>query len=446
MIVLKFGGTSVQNAEMMDATLSIVEQQLERAPVLVSSAMSKVTDQLQDVARLAGEGKESEAEVIVSAVLERHMTCARAFLSGANLSQCEKDLTAVCAELRAILRALVMLKEWSKRSNDAILSFGERLSTIILFHRAQERGMAAELLDSRELVKTDDNFTAAAPIEDLTTRLVTSRVRAKPGMVGIMQGFIASTVSGAITTLGRGGSDYTATIVGAALRAEEVQIWTDVTGIMTSDPRIATSARTIDRISYREAAELAYFGAKVIHPATIQPAVNLGIPVWVKNTFRPQDAGTCISSNVQGIGLKAIACKKGITLVSISSSRMLLAYGFLRRIFEIFEKYQTAVDLIATSEVSVSVTIDNAASANAIARDLSEIETVGVEADKSIVCLVGQDLWKDTTFLGRAFSCLKGTPVRMISLGSSDINLSLVVPVDGTDTVVRSLHDEFFGQ
>jgi aspartate kinase len=172
MIVLKFGGTSVQNAEMMDATLSIVEQQLERAPVLVSSAMSKVTDQLQDVARLAGEGKESEAEVIVSAVLERHMTCARAFLSGANLAQCEKDLTAVCAELRAILRALVMLKEWSKRSNDAILSFGERLSTIILFHRAQERGMAAELLDSRELVKTDDNFTAAAPIEDLTTRLV----------------------------------------------------------------------------------------------------------------------------------------------------------------------------------------------------------------------------------------------------------------------------------
>ena len=446
MIVLKFGGTSVQNAEMMDATLSIIEQQLEKAPVLVSSAMSKVTDQLQEIARMAGEGKESEAEVIVSKVLERHLACARSFLSDGNLAQCEKDLTAVCEELRAILRAFVMLKEWSKRSNDAILSFGERLSTIILFHRARERGIAAELLDSRELVKTDDNFTAAAPIEDLTTRLVTSRVRAKPGMVAIMQGFIASTTGGAPTTLGRGGSDYTATIVGAALRAEEVQIWTDVTGIMTSDPRIAKSARTIDRISYREAAELAYFGAKVIHPATIQPAVNLGIPVWVKNTFSPQAAGTCIISNVPGIGLKAIACKKGITLVSINSSRMLLAYGFLRRIFEIFEKYQTAVDLIATSEVSVSVTIDNASAVNAIARDLSEIGTVGVEADKSIVCLVGQDLWKDTTFLARTFSCLKGTPVRMISLGASDINLSLVVPVDATDDVVRTLHDEFFGR
>jgi aspartate kinase len=304
--------------------------------------------------------------------------------------------------------------------------------------------MEAELLDSRDLIKTDDNFTAAAPIEDLTQRQVTSHVRAKPGMLIIVQGFIASTTGGATTTLGRGGSDYTATIIGAALRAEEVQIWTDVTGIMTSDPRIAKSARTVEKISYREAAELAYFGAKVIHPSTIQPAVNLGIPVWVKNTFLPQESGTCIIPNVPGIGLRAIACKKGITLINISSSRMLQAYGFLRRIFEIFEKHQTAVDLIATSEVSVSVTIDNASAVNAIARELSEIGTVGVESDKSIVCLVGQDLWKDTRFLARAFSSLKGTPVRMISLGSSDINLSFVVPVEATEDAVRTLHEEFF--
>jgi len=444
MIVLKFGGTSIQDAQMMDATLSIVEKQLERAPVLVSSAMSKVTDQLQEIARLVGEGKEGESEAILAVLLERHLTCARSFLSGMNLATCEKDLDAIGAELRAVLRAFLVPKEWSKRSNDAILSFGERMSTIILLHRARGRGMKAELFDSRELVKTDDNFTAAAPIEDLTASLISSRVRTKPGMVAIMQGFIASTTSGATTTLGRGGSDYTATIVGAALRAEEVQIWTDVTGIMTSDPRIAKSARTIDKISYREAAELAYFGAKVIHPSTIQPAVNLGIPVWVKNTFLPEEAGTCIIPNVPGIGLKAIACKKGITLVNVNSSRMLLAYGFLRRIFEIFEKHQTAVDLIATSEVSVSVTIDNASAVNAIARDLSEIGTVSVETDKSIVCLVGQDLWKDTTFLARTFSSLKGTPVRMITLGSSDINLSVVVPVEATDDAVRTLHEEFF--
>ena len=444
MIVMKFGGTSVQNAEMMDATLTIVHGQLERAPVLVSSAMSKVTDQLQEIAKLVGAGKEGESEAIVSSVLERHLACARTFLTGDNLSQCETDLRAVCTELSAIITAMALLKEWSKRSNDAILSFGERLSTIILLHRAHERGMQAELHDSRELIRTDDTFTAAVPIEELTNRLVSSRVRTRPGMVAILQGFIASTTGGATTTLGRGGSDYTATIVGAALRAEEVQIWTDVTGIMTSDPRIVKNARTIDRISYREAAELAYFGAKVIHPATIQPAVNLGIPVWVKNTFRPTDAGTCIIPNVPGIGLKAIACKKGITLVNVSSSRMLLAYGFLRRIFEIFEKHETPVDLIATSEVSVSVTIDNASSVNAIARELSEIGTVGVENDKSIVCLVGQDLWKDTAFVSRAFASLKDIPVRMISLGSSDINLSLVVPAEATEEAVRSLHQEFF--
>jgi aspartate kinase len=444
MIVLKFGGTSVQSAQMMDQTLDIAARQLERAPVLVSSAMSKVTDQLQEIAKLVGAGKEAESLAVLEAILERHLACGRSFLKGANLAACEAALRAVCDELRAFIKALSMLKEWSKRSNDAILSFGERLSTIVLFHRAKEKGMQAELLDSRELVKTDDTFTAAVPIEDLTAKLISTRVRPKAGSLAIMQGFIASTQSGAITTLGRGGSDYTATIVGAALGAEEVQIWTDVTGIMTSDPRIVKSARTIDQISYREAAELAYFGAKVIHPATIQPAINLGIPVWVKNTYRPDDLGTKIVASIPANGLKAIASKKGITQVSISSSRMLLAYGFLRRIFEIFEKYQTPVDLIATSEVSVSVTIDNAAAVNSIARDLSEIGTVGVEADKSIICLVGQDLWKDTAFLARVFACLTSTPVRMISLGASDINLSLVVPVEATEDSVRRLHSEFF--
>jgi aspartate kinase len=445
MIVMKFGGTSVQNAEMMDATLTIAEHQLDRSPVLVASAMSKVTDQLQEIAKLVGSGKEAEATALLVAIQQRHLSCAESFLTGETLRTCEADLRAVCGELAAFIKALSMLKEWSKRSNDAILSFGERLSTIVLAHRARERGMETELLDSRELVKTDDNFTSAMPIEDLTNRLIGSRVHPRPGLLQIVQGFIASTASGATTTLGRGGSDYTATIFGAALRAEEVQIWTDVTGIMTSDPRVVKKARTIDEISYREAAELAYFGAKVIHPSTIQPAINLGIPVWVKNTFRPDDAGTRIIPSIPGTGLKAIACKKGITLVNITSSRMLLAYGFLRRIFEIFEKYQTPVDLIATSEVSVSVTIDNAAAATSIARDLSEIGTVSMESDKAILCLVGQDLWKDTVFLARAFASLKGTMVRMISLGSSDINLSLVVPVESMEDCVRRLHEEFFG-
>jgi aspartate kinase len=444
MIVLKFGGTSVQNAEMMDKTLEIAEKQIQRGPVLVSSAMSKITDQLQEIAKLLGSGKEAEAETILCSIEERHLACARAFLTKDNLAACQKDVSAVVAELRAFIKALSMLKEWSKRSNDAVLSFGERLSTIILYHRARERGMTAHLYDSRELVKTDDNFTQAALIEDLTNKLISSRVEAAPGVLCILQGFIGSTTTGATTTLGRGGSDYTATIVGAALRAEEVQIWTDVSGIMTSDPRIVKAARTIPQISYREAAELAYFGAKVIHPSTIQPAINLGIPVWVKNTFRPQDEGTKIIPAAAGNGLKAIACKKGITLMNITSSRMLFAYGFLRRMFEIFEKHQTPVDLVTTSEVSVSVTIDNPAAVNNIARDLSEIGTVSVETDKAIVCLVGLDLWKDTAFLARVFGCIRTTPLRIISLGASDINLSVVVAAEDTEDSVIRLHNEFF--
>jgi aspartate kinase len=445
MIVLKFGGTSVQSAEMMDNALSIVERRLGRAPVIIASAMSKVTDLLQEIAKLLGSGDDGGAEKVLLAIEERHLFCAKSFLTADNLEACISDLKKVFAEIRAIIKALAILKEWSKRSNDAILSFGERLSTILLYHRARERGMEAELFDSRELVKTDDNFTQAAPIEELTRTLIASAVKPRPGRIAILQGFIASTTGGAITTLGRGGSDYSATIVGAALKAEEVEIWTDVSGIMTSDPRIVKGAMPISQISYREAAELAYFGAKVIHPSTIQPAVNLGIPVWVKNTFKPEAQGTKIIQNIPKNGLKAIACKKGITLINVNSSRMLLAYGFLRKIFEIFEKHQTAVDLIATSEVSVSVTIDNAIAVDVIARDLSEIGTVCVEAEKGIICLVGQDLWKDTAFLSRVFQCLKSTPVRMISLGSSDINLSLVVPDADTEQSVRRLHDEFFG-
>ncbi|MCX7039311.1 MAG: lysine-sensitive aspartokinase 3, partial [Spirochaetes bacterium] len=208
MIVLKFGGTSVQNAEMMDKSLAIAEAQLARAPVLVASAMSKVTDQLQEVAKLVGSGKETEAMAIHAALAERHAACAREFLTGERLAQCQKDLAAVFAELAALVRALAMLKEWSKRSNDAILSFGERLSTVILVHRARERGMKAELYDARELVKTDESFTQAAPIDDLTNRLVATRLRVTPGSLAITQGFIGSTLGGATTTLGRGGSDY----------------------------------------------------------------------------------------------------------------------------------------------------------------------------------------------------------------------------------------------
>jgi aspartate kinase len=275
-------------------------------------------------------------------------------------------------------------------------------------------------------------------------RLIKQHVKPQRGKLIIIQGFIASTQDDITTTLGRGGSDYTATIIGAALDAEEVQIWSDVSGIMTSDPRMVKKALTIPQISYKEAAELAYFGARVIHPSTIQPAIDKKITVIIKNTGQPQDPGTSIVPDIPERGLKAIASKVDITLINVTSSRMLLAYGFLRSIFHIFDKYKTSVDLVSTSEVSVSMTIDNPVMLDMIKADLENIGIVSIEPSMSIICLVGQELWKDSHFITRVFRVLKSIPIRMISLGSSDTNLSLVVSSAHADDTVKRLHQEFF--
>ncbi len=444
MLVLKFGGTSVQNNERMDRSLSIAVSQLNKAPVMVASAMSKITDSLQEIAFRAGEGKRKEAEKILRSIEERHFETARGFLTGENLKNCNEKLKSILEELQSIIVGLSILKQWTKRTNDAILSFGERLSTTILYYRALEQGINAELIDAREIIKTDDNFTGARPIEDLTNQRINELVKPGREKLIITQGFIASTVDGITTTLGRGGSDYTATIIGAALGAEEVQIWTDVTGIMTCDPRVVPEAKTLPEISYREAQELAYFGAKVIHPSTIQPAVERGIPVVVKNTGDPEAAGTRIVDKEDGKGIKAIAFKSGITVVNIVSSRMLLAYGFLRKIFEIFEKHRTSVDLISTSEVSVSMTLDDTSELEGIVKDLSGIGTVNVEENNTIISLVGSKIWRNPEVLSDVFMTLKEIPVRMVSLGSSEVNLSFVVPDEMAKDTVKLLHRKFF--
>ncbi len=446
MVVLKFGGTSVGNNERMDNSLSIAVSQLDNAPVMVASAMSKITDSLQEIAYRAGDGKREEAERILKAIKDRHLETANGFLTEENLKNCNKNLETIFEELESIIVGLSILKQWTKRTNDAILSFGERLSTTILYYRALERGVDAQLIDAREIIKTDDNFTGARPIENLTNQKINELVKPERGKLIITQGFIASTVDGITTTLGRGGSDYTATIVGAALSVDEVQIWTDVTGIMTCDPRVVPEAKTLPEISYREAQELAYFGAKVIHPSTIQPAVERGIPVVVKNTGDPEAAGTRIIGEEDGKGIKAIAFKSGITVVNIVSSRMLLAYGFLRKIFEIFENHKTSVDLISTSEVSVSMTLDDTSELEGIVKDLSEIGRVSVEKNNTIISLVGSKIWRNPRVLSDVFMTLKEVPVRMVSLGSSEVNLSFVVPDERAKNTVRMLHEKFFGK
>jgi len=441
MIVLKFGGTSVRNSEWIDKALNIAKSQVKNGAVLIASAMGKTTDKLQEIADLAGAGKKDEAKKIVEIIKNEHTTVVDNYGS---YNECKNIINTLAEELNSIVTGLSLLKERTDRSNDLILSFGERLSTLIISYRAKDLGISTELLDSRDFIKTDSNFSQAALLEDLTYKLINEKIKIRSSMLYIAQGFIGSTEYGITTTLGRGGSDYTATIIGSALGAEEVQIWTDVSGIMTSDPNLISKAATIPFISYREAAELAYFGARVIHPSTIQPAINKEIPVCVKNTGNPDASGTKIISSVPLEGPKAIAFKKGITVINISSGRMLLAYGFLRRIFEIFDNFKTSVDLVATSEVTVSITIDDTSSIDNIVKELEKIGTVNIEKDKCVICLVGQDLWKQSKFITEVFSTLQSIPIRMISLGSSDTNLSLVVPQNVAEDAVKKLHAEFF--
>jgi len=407
--------------------------------------MSKVTDGLVKITELAVKGEAEAANKLVEDIMKRHVQTAEDFLTGGNLSEAKSRLESMHRELGSLVKGLSLLKECSGRTSDAVVSFGELMSTTLLHLRAKERGFKADFIDSRSFMRTDDRFTQAAPDIKAIKKLAKRRIRPNAGKMVICQGFIGSTENGVTTTLGRGGSDYSATLIGSALGAESVEIWTDVDGIMTTDPRLIPGAMSIAEISYNEAAELAFFGAKVVHPSTIQPAVDMKIPVWVKNTRNPENAGTVILPDANGKGLRAIAAKKGITLINVVSSRMLNAHGFLNRIFYLFEKYKTCVDLIATSEVSVTMSVENTSRLKEIVKDLEEFSEVDVRKGRAIICLVGKDVWEDGNFFVRVFTALKKIPVRMISLGASHINLSIVVPEENSDEAVKLLHREFFG-
>ncbi|MGD0102294.1 MAG: aspartate kinase, partial [Acidobacteriota bacterium] len=339
MIVCKFGGTSVQDAEAMTRVAEIISARRKKQPVVVASAMGKTTNQLLEAAQTAARGKRQEALDLLTKVKEKHFKEAQKMGIAVTEDWVSETLQAYFKEMRDLVKGLSALGELTPRITDAIASYGERLSTAILTQVLENHGMPAQLMDARECVITDDNFTRAAPLFDLTDRATVEHLRPviKAGKIPVFQGFIGRTRNGITTTIGRGGSDYSAAIVGAALDADDIQIWTDVDGIMTTDPRMVKEARRIKAISFDEAAELAYFGAKVLHPATIIPAVRKKIPVHVLNSYKPDRDGTLITDEAPPCEnpIKAIAYKSGITVVNVASTRMLMAYGFLRKIFEI---------------------------------------------------------------------------------------------------------------
>lgn len=449
---MKFGGTSVQDAAAIMRAAEIVSGRLDRSPVVVVSAMARVTEALLGIADAAKARRIDEASEGIRELLERHITTARELLGEWQDSalSVERELQSQFAELENLARSVGTLGELTPRSTDAIVSFGERLSSVIIAEAFRLRGIQIELTDSRDFIITDDRFTRAAPDMQETTRRTRAALEpiVKSGRVPVTQGFIGSTAEGVTTTIGRGGSDYSAALIGAAVGAEAIEIWTDVDGLMTSDPRIVPDARRIRVISFAEASELSYFGAKVLHPSTVLPAVECGIPVHIYNTHNPGCEGTLIvaaprpSRNL----IKSIAFKRNVTIVNVTSTRMLMAYGFLRTIFDVFDRHQTSVDVVTTSEVSVSMTLDNTDRLEAIKQDLSGIGEVTVEREKAIVCVVGDNLKFTPGVAARLFQAIDNTNVNMISQGASEINLTFVIDESDVDRVVRRLHDVFFAE
>jgi len=447
MIVMKFGGSSVESAAAIERAASIVRSRIERRPVVVVSAMGKTTNRLLALAREASEGNREEALRLLGELRQYHETEAGKAVAAADRPQLQKAIDEHFTELAAFLDELVEIGELPDQYVDLISSYGERLSSMIVALAFRNFGMDSVHVDSRQMIITDRRHTQAAPLYPRTYAKLAAAVAplAKDRIV-VMGGFIGSTQDGFTTTLGRGGSDFSAAIVGAGIGAEEIQIWTDVDGMLTCDPRILPGGHRVKLISFGEAAELAYFGAKVLHPATVLPAVEKNIPVLILNSRNPASEGTRIVGGTVPCAnpVKAISSKQHVTVVNIRSARMLLAHGFLRRIFEVCDRYRTSVDIVTTSEVSVSLTLDNAEKLAEIQADLRQIAEVSVESDQAVICLVGDNIGFTPGVAARVFGALKEVNVRMISQGASLLNLSLVVAGADLTRAVKLLHDEFF--
>jgi aspartate kinase len=437
MIVMKFGGTSVEDAAAIDRSCGIVGARIARKPFVVVSALGGATNGLLEAGSFAARGEIGKAMTIADRLEYRHV-----------------ELLPSTAEyfvrMRELLKALEAIGEFSPRTQDLIASYGETLSSLIFVDRMKKLGFDAVHVDARQCIVTDDGFGKASPIMDVTTSRLeeAARPHLNAGRVVVMGGYIASTLSGTTTTLGRGGSDYTAAIVGAGLNAEEIQIWTDVDGMMTADPRIVANAWKAKDISFDEASELAYFGAKVLHPLTVLPAIDKNIPVYILNSRRPNGTGTRITREARPCRnlIKSIACKRGITIVTVSSSRMLMAHGFLRALFEVFDRHHTSVDMVATSEVSVSLTLDSVSSLDAIVEDLRKLGDVEVSSKTALICLVGSNLKYTKGVARRAFGSLADINILMVSHGASNINFSFLIDEKDATAAIQKLHTEFFSE
>lgn len=445
--ILKFGGTSLEDAEAIACAARIVQAHRTALPVVVVSALSHFTDALLKSVEMAAAGDPASAARSLATQFERHLTIARALL-GEERNSVEAGIQEARAELDVLLRLMSARPAIGARLQDEIVSYGERLSGALSTAALCSIGIPARYVDARRCIKTDEEHGRATPL--LRDTEVHTRAELAPmldsSQVPVLGGFFGSSKAGATTTLGRSGSDYTSALVGSALDAREIHIWTDVTGVLTADPRVVKTARTIPRLSYAEAAELAYFGAKVLHPKTIQPAVERQIPIRICNSRAPQEGGTLVwvESETTGNRVKGIAYKRDITVMQITSARMLGAYGFLKAIFEVFERHRTVVDIVTTSEVSVSVSIEDRRNLTAILRDLGSLGAVQVEEGRAIICVVGERLRYTPGIAAQVFNTIRDINVSLISQGASSVNLTFVIDEKYVEETLVRLHRIFF--
>jgi aspartate kinase len=458
MKVMKFGGTSVADRPAIERLIALVraERQAEaqqeggdaRGPVVVVSALSGVTDRLLGLAALAGSGDVEGARTSLRDLRARHHMVSAVIIDEMLRASVAQAVDREFDELERIVSALAVLQEVSPRWMDTLAATGEILSSQIVAAALTSHKLPAAFVDARQAVVTDGEHTAAAPLFQDTTAALMTHVDPPlaAGRVPVLGGFVGATVSGVTTTLGRGGSDFSAAIVGACLGAGEIQIWTDVDGMLTADPRIVANPQVVPHLSFAEASELAYFGAKVLHPATIQPAVTRNIPVRILNSHRAQARGTLITAERPKADrpLTAVASKKGVTVVDITSTRMLMAHGFLRRLFEVFERHKTPVDVVTTSEVSVSVTIDDQRRLPAILEALSAFAQVEREDDMAIVCVVGDGLHDDPALGARVLASVGDVPLRMVSQAASRRNITFVIRAADLPVALGRVHEKFF--
>lgn len=447
MIVCKFGGTSVADAEAITRAADILQSRHERRPIAVVSALSGVTTELLAIAQRAAAGDLLLALTQIEALRTRHLESCAALLDGSEEhDELVSEISAGFDELAHLAEAFKTLGFATPRSLDTVAAVGELLSSQLVAAACRHRGVPAVWVDARLVMRTDAHFGRAIP--DVQALSAAAREHLLPlvaaGKVPVLGGFVGSSPDGTTTTLGRGGSDYSAALIGSVLDAEAIEIWTDVDGMLTADPRVVPQARLIERIRFDEAAELASFGAKVLHPSTIAPAVQRGIPVYVFNSRKPMGHGTVITFEAPRLAVRAIASKRNTTLLKLRTTRMLLAHGFLRSVFEVFERHRTSVDVVATSEVSISVTLDDPQHLDSIVAELSHLGDVSVERQRGIVAIVGAGLAEGTATLATALASLGPITVYMASLSATGINFTLVLDDAQVIPAIQRLHAGFF--